>query len=120
HGPAESNRVLRADAVRFVFGESEATSREVELPAAGYALGPNYPNPIRQTTSFRYELAPPAAVRLALYDVLGREVARLVDAPAAAGRHSLLFDASQLSSGAYFCRMESKDYHETRVWTVLR
>jgi hypothetical protein len=52
-------------------------------------------------------------VRLAVYDLLGREVARLVDGEAAAGRHLVPFDGHALASGVYVCRLE----HDGRVLT---
>lgn len=119
-GPAEPGRVLRADAIRFVFGADKATDRALTPKPVSFILGPNYPNPLQHTTRFTYVLERPAEVRISLYDVLGREVARLVDTHMGAGTHFASFDASELSSGVYFCRMEAGGYVATRAWTVVR
>lgn len=65
-----------------------------------------YPNPARGEATLRYRLPGEAHVRLALYDLLGREVLRLADGPHAAGTHTAGFDGGRLSSGVYLYRLE--------------
>jgi hypothetical protein len=77
---------------------------QIELPAATYAR--NYPNPFTETTTIHYELADPAPVRLAVYDVLGREVARLVDEAQEAGFYDVTFDGRNLPVGVYVYRLQ--------------
>ena len=67
----------------------------------------NYPNPFNPTSVIRYQLAVASNVRLAVYDVLGREVAVLVNERKAPGRHEIQFDATGLASGVYFYRLEA-------------
>lgn len=65
------------------------------------ALKQNYPNPFNPTTLITYDLPENAHVRLAVFDLLGREVAVLVDETMRAGTHNLKFDAAGLASGVY-------------------
>jgi hypothetical protein len=85
---------------------STATEDEVstDLPE-GYALGQNYPNPFNPVTTIQFALPESGNVRLAVYDVLGREVAVLVDRTMESGSHGVQFDAQDLNSGTYIYRM---------------
>ncbi len=83
---------------------------ELDLQAPdAVALHENFPNPFREVTTIRYELPRDTAVRLAVYDVQGREVASLVDGAQAAGRHAIPFHAEGLPSGLYFYRLVTDD-----------
>jgi hypothetical protein len=76
------------------------------LPSS-YRLEQNYPNPFNPSTVIQYALPQPGAVRLNVYDMMGRKVATLVDGPKAAGYHQVVFDARHLGSGAYMYRLEA-------------
>ncbi len=65
----------------------------------------NYPNPFNSQTMFRFSLPHREHVTLKVFDVLGREVATLLDGELSPGEHSVLWNASDLSSGVYFCRL---------------
>jgi hypothetical protein len=71
-----------------------------------YELFQNYPNPFNPVTIISWQLAVSSPVKLSLYDLLGKEVAILVDEKQAAGFHQLEFDASGLASGVYFYKLE--------------
>ena len=68
-------------------------------------LSQNYPNPFNPATIIRFQLPMVGNVRVAVYDVLGREVSVLVNERKDAGVHSIRFDGTGLSSGVYFCRL---------------
>ncbi len=108
--------------------------RPAESPRK-FCLAQNYPNPFNPGTTIRYELPTLSEVRLSVYDVLGREVSVLVNERRNAGSHEVRFDASQLSSGVYFYRMQARpldsaagrdtgngarDYVQTRTFLLLR
>jgi hypothetical protein len=78
---------------------------EKEPVAREYALRQNYPNPFNPGTTISYTLKSDGKVRLAVYDLMGREVAVLVDGVQAAGRHEVSFSGADLPSGVYFYRI---------------
>ncbi len=71
-----------------------------------FSLFPNYPNPFNASTTIRYAVPSAGHVRLRVYNVLGQEVATLVDEIRQAGTHSVLFDGFLLASGIYFSKLE--------------
>ncbi len=75
-----------------------------------YVLHHNYPNPFNPTTMIRYELAKAGLVRLTVYNVLGQQVSVLVNTRQTAGVHQVGYNASQLSSGVYFYRLDAGDH----------
>lgn len=92
---------------------------EPALPAA-FVLRQNYPNPFNPRTLIPYTLSVAAAVRLAVYDVLGREVSILVEAVQPAGAYAVPFDAAGLGAGTYFYRLETPTHHFTRPMLLLK
>jgi hypothetical protein len=78
-------------------------------PQEGYALEQNYPNPFNGISDVGYRISESAWVKLQVFDLLGREVAVLADEWKTAGRYTVRFDASRLSSGVYLCRMQVLD-----------
>ncbi len=74
-----------------------------------FELAQNYPNPFNSTTTISYQLPTAAQVTLKVHDVLGREVATLVNERRNAGRYSARFDASGQASGVYFYRLKTSN-----------
>ncbi len=98
-----------------------------ELPIE-FMLGQNYPNPFNPTTTISYQLPKQAHVTLKIFDVLGREVATLVNGVEEPGYKSVTWNASKLSSGVYFYRVvanaihsgHAESYTETKKLVLLR
>lgn len=84
----------------------EGANDETTLPAS-ISLDQNYPNPFNPSTTIRFALPEAAPVRLAVYDLLGRQAAMLVDGVRDAGTHEVVFDAQGLPSGTYVCVLET-------------
>ena len=85
-----------------------------------YALEGNYPNPFNPTTEIAFALPEATRVRLAVYDAMGREVARLADGPMGAGYRRIRFDASSLPSGVYLYRLEAGTFSRTNQMVLLK
>jgi hypothetical protein len=86
---------------------SAITSSEGAEGAAAFGLERNYPNPFAGTTQITFSLDRTAPAHLAVYDLMGREVATLVDGVLSAGEHEAEFDASGLAAGVYLYRLEA-------------
>jgi len=89
------------------------------LPAA-FGLSQNYPNPFNPSTIIRYQLPMQTHVTLKLYDVLGREVATLVDERQDAGYKTIQWSSADLPSGVYFYRLAARDFVETKKLVLLK
>jgi hypothetical protein len=80
------------------------------LQPSSYAVAGVYPNPFNPITTLRYNLPEAGKVRLAVYDISGRQVAELVNGWRDRGPHELTFDASDLSSGVYIYRLNAGEF----------
>ena len=85
-----------------------------------FRLNDNYPNPFNPVTKISFEIPVPSFVRLAVYDVSGREVALLENKFLQAGSHNYNWNATQFSSGAYFYRIQSGYYDQTRKMLLIK
>ena len=90
-----------------------------EIPRE-YNLSQNYPNPFNPVTMIKFALPKASFVTLKVYDMLGREVSVLVNGQKSAGQYIVDFDASSLTSGVYFYRLESNDFVEVKRMVVLK
>lgn len=90
------------------------------LFARRFFLAQNFPNPFNPSTTIQYSLADGQRVRLAVFDLLGHEVAVLVDGFQPAGKHSLLFEPKGLSSGIYVYRLETAAGKKTRKLSYIK
>ncbi|MBI5472407.1 MAG: T9SS type A sorting domain-containing protein [Ignavibacteriae bacterium] len=87
---------------------SQVGSTANSIPAV-FALHPNYPNPFNPSTQINFDLPEASHVTLAVYDVLGRKVAELVNGQVAEGYHTATWNASDVASGVYFARFTATD-----------
>lgn len=92
---------------------------QAEVPAS-FRLEQNYPNPFNPQTTIRYALSRASQVRFAVYDVLGREVAVLVDRLQGAGTHEAFFEARDLPSGVYLYRLEAGTFVASRTMVLMK
>jgi len=90
-----------------------------DLPG-DFALFQNYPNPFNPETTLEYTLISPGKVSLIIYNLLGQEVARLVSEVQQAGYHKVIWDASNITSGIYFFRLQAGDFVLTRKMLLLK
>lgn len=85
-----------------------------------YTLSQNYPNPFNPTTKISYAIPKESFVKLKIYNMLGNEIATLINEDQEAGFYSIRFDASDIPSGIYFYRLQANDYTLTKKLTVLK
>ncbi len=94
-------------------GTATGIAEQPTQPSA-FALNQNFPNPFNPSTVIRYQLAGAGPVRLTVYDILGREVATLVDGIQQQGIHEARFDGGGLSSGIYLYRLQTAGFIQQR------
>jgi len=119
-----SDSPLSASEPRFTLiiepSSSTSTKDDGRGTMDGFALAQNFPNPFNPSTVIGFNLQSSDVTRLTVYDMLGREVAVLVNGSMPAGAHSVTFDASGLSSGTYIYRLEAGGQVLTRRMTLVK
>ena len=93
--------------------------KEDKLPLS-FQLYQNYPNPFNPTTTISFQIPANEFVRVSIYDILGNEVANLLNNEMESGFHSLTWNASDLSSGVYFCLLKAGTYKITRKMLLVK
>jgi hypothetical protein len=89
-------------------------------PPICLSLSQNCPNPFNPSTVISFQLSAVSFVTLKVYDVLGKEVARLVNGELPAGSYQATFNASHLSSGLYLCQLKAGTFHQTRKMVLMK
>jgi hypothetical protein len=105
------------------FDGSFEYSNEIEVEVISvnvYSLEQNYPNPFNPATTINYSIAEAGQVKIAVYNLLGQEIKSLVIEFKEAGRHTISFDASDLTSGAYFYTIETSQFRQTRKMLLAK
>ena len=90
-----------------------------EIPTF-YSLNQNYPNPFNPTTTLRFGLPVAGHVILAIYNLLGQKVTTLVDGYRPAGWHQVSWEASVISSGIYFCRIQAGEFTAVKKMVLVK
>ena len=85
-----------------------------------FVLDQNFPNPFNPLTVIHYQLPVQSHVTLSIFNMLGQEVTKLVDADQEAGYESVQWDAGGMSSGVYFYKLQAGAYEETKQLLLLR
>ena len=86
----------------------------------GYTLFQNYPNPFNPTTKISYQIPEPRFVLLKVFDVLGNEIATIVNEEKAPGEYEVEFNASKYSSGIYFYKLQTGNYSMIKKMVILK
>jgi len=111
---------LREDYPGAVLPDSTMKKEGPSVTPDDFALRPPTPNPVRNRTTIVYDLSRKVPVRLSVFDALGRRVALLVDDRQGVDRYRVSFDASELSSGVYFYRLQAGAFTQTRRMAVVK
>jgi hypothetical protein len=104
------------DSLQVIVGVEE----ELNNAPTEYSLLQNYPNPFNPTTKISYAIPQNSFVELKVFNLLGQEIATLVNEEEPAGNYEAVFDASALSNGVYFYRLQSGDFVQTRKMILLK
>jgi outer membrane receptor for ferrienterochelin and colicin len=116
----EFNTTPSAQTIQFYYGASNPNSVPEEHLPKRYALSQNYPNPFNPTTLIRYEIPRTSHVTVRLYNIIGQQVAELVNATQDAGRYQVTVQGSALPTGIYFYRLSAGSFTQTKKLTLLR
>lgn len=92
---------------------------ETNIPSE-YYLSQNYPNPFNPVTMIKYHLPKAEMVSLKIYDIMGREIRKIIDEYQSAGIYTIQFDASNIPSGVYFYTLYSDGFSQTRKMIIIK
>ena len=116
--------IARLNAVKTAYFTDRPYFTSVEHPGGStpsqFALDQNYPNPFNPSTTINFTLANASDVKLAVYNVLGQKVMTLVNSHMNAGQQHVVFDASKLSSGVYFYRLDAGNFSSIKKMMLLK
>lgn len=90
-----------------------------EVPAE-FVLSQNYPNPFNPVTNINFSIPKAGIVKLVVFDAAGKQVAKLVNKQLSAGTYKYDFNASHLSSGIYFYRLETAGFTDVKKMTLVK
>jgi hypothetical protein len=123
HEIAIYNKALSEEEIIFLLDKGITTvsveDQNGQLPET-FNLLQNYPNPFNPGTQISFDLSKESLVKIKIFDMLGREVASVLDEVKPAGRHLINFDGSNLTSGVYIYRMDVGDQVFSRKMTLLK
>jgi photosystem II stability/assembly factor-like uncharacterized protein len=118
-----NNSAFTKDATVWRLSTNQIPTGVQELSSkvpASFSLEQNYPNPFNPMTTIQFSISELSIVYLKVFDLLGREVATLVNGRMEAGVHQVSFDASRLASGIYFYKLETGNFSQTKKLTLLK
>jgi photosystem II stability/assembly factor-like uncharacterized protein len=106
--------------LRTLTGGNPTSVQENGTQPHTFALHQNYPNPFNPSTTINYQLAKTGYVKLTVFDLLGREVATLVNENQSAGNHKITFNAQNSTSGMYFYRLTTGNFTQIMKMTLMK
>jgi hypothetical protein len=116
---ATNNNPLAAVPVNLFYDQASDVQVETELPNT-YSLAQNYPNPFNPTTKMNYQIPELSFVTLKVYDVLGSEIATLVNEEKPVGSYVVEFNARDLPSGIYFYKLQANKFTQVKKMILLK
>ena len=115
-----ATRVFASVAMAKQSAQVQIAEEQVAGLPTSFELSQNYPNPFNPSTEIRFSLPEASHVTLKIFNSLGQEVGTLIDADAPAGFHTVKFDASGLTSGAYFYRIQAGNFTAVKSMTLMK
>ncbi|MCX7985181.1 MAG: T9SS type A sorting domain-containing protein [Bacteroidetes bacterium] len=110
---------IKNDGVYSTSGVTDITDLHTSIPTK-VVLFQNYPNPFNPTTTIQFTVPTRTFVTLKIYDILGREIATLVNERKEPGSYSVDWDAKELGSGVYFYRLQTETFNQTRKLLLIK
>jgi hypothetical protein len=110
---------IKVDYIQLIEKRIVTSVRPRDIPE-GFMLSQNYPNPFNPSTTIQYTLPATEKVTLKIYNILGQEIATLVNDVQHQGTHIVTFDASRLASGVYLYRIQAGDFTEVKKMMFLK
>lgn len=117
---ASLGSVMYLDDLEFALSERSISGLQNDFKPSEFYLNQNYPNPFNPSTKISWQSPVSGHQTLKVFDVLGNEVATLVDEYKEAGRYEVNFDASKLSSGIYFYKLQTGSFVETKKMILMK
>ena len=116
---AGNNFLTFHEVIKVIYGGVMGVGEEIKIPTQ-YVLDQNYPNPFNPTTTIYYNVPENAFITLSVFNLLGENIATLVDEEKSAGIYEATFDASQVPSGIYFYRLQAEALGEEKFSQVRK
>lgn len=111
---------ITTSATHFIDTNSVSISQISSLIPAEYKIYQNYPNPFNPSTKIKFDVPKLSDVKLTVYDISGKEMEVLINNKLSPGSYEFKWDASKLSSSAYFYRIQSQDFIETKRMLLIK
>jgi subtilisin-like proprotein convertase family protein len=111
--------LLKAWCLVITYTNCTGIQQTIEIPNY-YSLGQNYPNPFNPVTNIKFSIPQSQDVKLVVFDILGREVATLVNEYKTSGVYQVDFDASHLASGVYFYSLQTPNFTQTKRMLLVK
>jgi N-acetylmuramoyl-L-alanine amidase len=118
-GNASQGTYYLDDVRTATFSPTDVKQEDNQIPIK-FVLEQNYPNPFNPSTQIKFSIAKSSNVKLIISDILGREVANLVNDNLAVGNYSIIFDAKNISSGVYFYTLITDNFKQSRKMILMK
>lgn len=118
-GESWTNNIDYVYLVRYTHSLTGVSNISNEIPE-GFSLKQNYPNPFNPVTNINFSIPKSGFVKITVFDITGKEVAKLVNEQLSAGTYNADFNASSLSSGAYFYRLETEGFTDIKKMILVK
>ncbi len=97
-----------------------SVNKEKNILPSEYKLYQNYPNPFNPATKIKFNIKEPGFTTLKIFNILGKEIATMVNENLKPGEYEVTFDGSDLTSGIYFCKLKAGDFSETKKMLLIK
>jgi photosystem II stability/assembly factor-like uncharacterized protein len=105
---------------KYLLPYNTTAINDIKPVIKGFSLEQNYPNPFNPSTTINYTIAKPDLVKIAVYNTLGQKIKELVNEVKGTGSYSISFNASSISSGIYFYKIETSEFSQVKKMILLK